>query len=690
MMSDHPHLMFNRNAAIEATGARPSGRRDIRTQAVLFVAPALAVAAMVKCVCAGGSAARMPRGISILLRPEGRAPAAWFRPGSFRIAGLVLAGALVLTACQPPKEAAHPAAESTATKAPAWAWEDYPATNVMRLGMVNCVVQPKRTLALRSPAAGRVRLYVQTLQTNLTKDTLWAELTPELYTQETNSLHRASQKLAERIKILESIELPKATLKATRDQRESERQMKLISVLNTNAWLQENAFRLPGLEPFLRDTEARRLLATEHSLNGKVLTELAKTNWALLGNDPTTVEFELEQKTIQLERKRREGQIRMPFDGELTVSLPLAEGVEDYLVGAGDALGVATDPGAALIRMAVTDPRWLALPTAKLSVQIDAAIGASSVARFSHLRRERAGMGEQVFYYFEAPKAEARSLLRFVGGELKAVLFYDLDSPARVVSKLKMIMHRPEVFRGKPFAQGVTAAWPGAIVLMEGQLEAAILLSSPTSGAAPSPVQAPRVESQPAPPVSSSSPASSVARVTNEPPALSRNTDRENTSKAPTNDQATPTSSATRQPLPGDSKVPGNVQVPPIVAATNEPPKPAGDAALVRAKAVTPPPASPQPAPPDIRQLPPPIPTKAVVTQPAPVAAAVSPTPTTNAPKAVVAIPQAPAAAPRGERLKALLQHYLAGEITEAEYRKAKAEIMASGPVPTDDVKPQN
>src|SRR4051812_22478886 len=106
--------------------------------------------------------------------------------------------------------------QQAAAKSTAWNWEEYPSVTRMRLGLLQCQLQPKSMITMYSPLLGTLKVYVHNPQTNLAKGTLWAEFEPDIFTAEGKSIQEAGVRLTERERIQTEIEIPKQKLQLER------------------------------------------------------------------------------------------------------------------------------------------------------------------------------------------------------------------------------------------------------------------------------------------------------------------------------------------------------------------------------------------------------------------------------------------------------------------------------------------
>ena len=382
-----------------------------------------------------------------------------------------LAIALVLlTACSPQTEV-------RADKAPAkppWRWELYPSTNRIRLATLSCKVQAKSTLTLTAPITGMLHVHVHTQQTNLTAGTIWAEFEPKQFIEEAKALKDAAAQFSKREKSLLNINLPRQKLKLTRELYEAERQLAMLNLLRTNnlTLLPSLGLKNPSLNP-----KAHTMLQAEVDLIRRTLDAITKTNLVVLGFDLTEQRANLKQRQRDFDRRRKQARLKMPTTGQLSISLPLTEGVNEYWVHAGQDLAVARDFKKVYVRAVLADPAWAGQVTGALGIVIRFSNGQELTAKYVYQRLERTPMREEVAAYFLITAPPITEIQHLVGLEVTGELIFNLGRPVRVVPKLTLVMHNPSAFQGRSWSAGVHRLWPDARVIAEGQTELAIQLA---------------------------------------------------------------------------------------------------------------------------------------------------------------------------------------------------------------------
>lgn len=125
-------------------------------------------------------------------------------------------------------------------------------------------------------------------------------------------------------------------------------------------------------------------------------------------------------RKLEFERRLNQATLKMPFSGQLTVSLPLTEGVEEYPVNAGQELAVARDLSLIRLRVALANPAWAGLPMERLSAMVRLPNGGELEAAFA-LQKDGPDPDQRGIWLRQihfAPSAGYSLLARFFVGSL--------------------------------------------------------------------------------------------------------------------------------------------------------------------------------------------------------------------------------------------------------------------------------
>jgi hypothetical protein len=394
----------------------------------------------------------------------------WSRGRNGFIAGLVSLALLLSPGC-----GTEPDSRAVSFNAPAWNWEFYPPLPRMRIATLPCQLLPKSSITIHSPLVGLLRVNVKHPQIHLPTDFVWAEFEPALLEAEAADLEEARRKLEEREQMTFELEVPRHQLRLTREIEEAQRQLKILSLLSTNQELAGKAFQFgaggAALKPEALEKAQVELSLLEHSMS-----YLQRTNLAVIGVDLAAQRSEWQRRKREFDRRQTQARLKMPFEGQLTVSLPLTEGVDEYPVNTSQELAVARDLSQIRLRVPLSNPSWASLPTDRISAVVRLPTGEELHAPFAFKKIERVQLREESVYYFEFHSEQAAAAAQLIGTDVSCEIWLALPRPARVVPKYSLVLEKPEAFQGRSWAQGVNAAWPGAQVLVEGQTAVAIVL----------------------------------------------------------------------------------------------------------------------------------------------------------------------------------------------------------------------
>jgi len=355
-----------------------------------------------------------------------------------------------------------------------FSWESYPLTNRLRLAVLPCRVQARNSISIASPASGQLRLHVSTTQTNLSRDTVWAEFEPDLIAAEAAVFNEAKNLMEQREQWQHQLELPRQKIKLTRDLWEAERQLTLLQLLSTNQafaalpWMNSrSALKSSGDEAIVTTQQ-------EVSLLRQSLAYVTASNLVMSGAEAIGSDSEWERRRLEFERRQAQSRLKMPFTGQLSVTLPLSEGVRDYPVNGGQEVAVARDLSVIQIRVALSDPTWAGLPKDNLSASINLSDGRTILATHGAQRIERSQTREEAVYYFDVPADRVTEAINLLGVDMTCDLWYSLPQPMRIAPKLSLVLHQPAAFQNRNWAEGLEKLWPGTKVLAEGQTDLAI------------------------------------------------------------------------------------------------------------------------------------------------------------------------------------------------------------------------
>jgi hypothetical protein len=358
----------------------------------------------------------------------------------------------------------------------AWNWDSYPAVKKMRLGVLPCQLQPRSQIAINSTVAGALKLYVGVPQTNLPAGLVFGEFEPTIFELEAKALDEARVKLDEREKLQREIELPRLQLKLKRELKEMEYRVDLIRYYSTNLEMAQMALGIGGGSKSPVRPESLKEAEEELRLANQNYTYLQETNSAVVGTDIGSVRLQWERQKVEFERRRAQATLKMPFNGQLTLTLPLADGVAEYPVNIGQEIGVVRDLSTVRLRVPFANAAWSAISPERLIAIVRLPGGQELEAQFAYNKVERAQNREESAYYFQFLPEHTAMVARLIGSDVTCEVWMNLGQVTRVVPKLALIMHNPTAFQHGNWSLGLATAFPGARLAVEGQTDLGIVL----------------------------------------------------------------------------------------------------------------------------------------------------------------------------------------------------------------------
>jgi len=387
-----------------------------------------------------------------------------------------LAVAGVMAGCSPKKPKAKASNEVAAAESQksSWNWDAYPAMTKMRIGNMACQLQPKLTMPIQSPLAGTLRVYVDSPQTNLPAGFLWAEFEPEIFAAEEKAIAEAETRLNEREKIQNEIEIPRQKLQMTKQLEEAKRQLDLQRYISTNKEFSDLIFSVGTNSASIFRPDVLDKSELEFSILNKSREFLEGTNGVALGLDLGAQRSDWERRKLEFERRQVQARFKMPFDGRLTLSVPLTEGVNEYPVNNAQELAVIRDLSSIRLRLPLANASWMSIPGEKLFTLVRLPNGELLEAKFSLQKIERIQNREEAAYYFQFPDAKAAVAARLIGTDVSCELWVALDQTVRIVPKLALMLRNPDIIKARSCAAGVAETLPGAKLVLEGQTDLGI------------------------------------------------------------------------------------------------------------------------------------------------------------------------------------------------------------------------
>lgn len=388
---------------------------------------------------------------------------------------LVFSILMVFSACSPESASAkNKSGKSGPTQSgPPWNWEAYPPMTLMRIATLPCQLQPKSTITVVSPISGLLRLHVTSPEAHLEANRLWAEFEPEIFAQEEIALAESLKKLEDQERVQWEVEYPRKKMQLSQQVEDAELELKKVQLLSKD---DELARKMLHVGTNLALLKPETLAKTEANLRllKQSLSYLESTNFAALGFDLAGLRTEWKRRELDFQRRRQQARFEMPFDGKLTLGIPISDGVTNYPVNVGQELAVARDISSVRVRVVMENVAWTGLQPEKMKAVVRSA-GQSFEAKFTYQKIERVQNREESAYYFEFPPEQAKAAARLIGANVAAELWMTLPEPARIVPKLAIILHKPDAFQNHNWPSALASTFPGTRLLVEGQTDLAVV-----------------------------------------------------------------------------------------------------------------------------------------------------------------------------------------------------------------------
>ncbi|MGZ8938309.1 MAG: hypothetical protein ACXW32_03770 [Limisphaerales bacterium] len=377
-------------------------------------------------------------------------------------------------ACSPKAAKAKDEKGARTASGPEWNWEIYPPLTRMRVAQLPCQLQPKSTITVVSPISGLLRIYAPAPQSPLAANFLWAEFEPEILAQDKLVLEESLKKLEDLEQVQWEIEYPRKKRALELQLKEAERELKRVQMLMDDPVLAQRVLRTGSGTNSLRP-ETLEIAKETFELLQRQMSYLESTNFAALGFDLSSQRTDWKRRELDFQRRRQQSRFEMPFNGTLTVSVPISEGVTNYPVNQGQELAIARDTSSVRARVVMDNAAWTGVSPERMKVMVTTG-GRSLEANFIYQKIEKVQNREESAYYFEFPKNKSAEAARLIGANNQCDLWVDLAEPARIVPKLAVILQQPDAFQNRNWETALAATFPGARLLLEGQTDLALVI----------------------------------------------------------------------------------------------------------------------------------------------------------------------------------------------------------------------
>lgn len=383
------------------------------------------------------------------------------RPSFARLARAVLLTGLSLWA----STTAHAALDPT----------DYPQQDFLLIGTVPATIEPRRAARFNAPMNGSIEIMLEARQGTAKEDTLLAWMDRERLELEGEVL--ALEATNSRVRQIPEKQLASLQQRHQLETRSSEidQQLNFLSEIE----------RKPELARlFTEDSEGFQLdkaataeqLENEQALAETLLEALQTPENEALAQE--LAERKLAQRQLDYEKRLRDSQIRMPFDGHYQLMLPTEPGRTVYSVLQGDPILLTEDRSEIFGIVEVKGNHWRLLPRERLRLNFPGAgaLSPEETGRFAHSVLDDSGRRPTLFYHFKFDAENLSRVERLRGGVITAELLLDLrDEPAHMIPKADLINAFPNAF-AEGWESGIRQHIEGVRAIHVGQTAIALVL----------------------------------------------------------------------------------------------------------------------------------------------------------------------------------------------------------------------
>ncbi len=323
---------------------------------------------------------------------------------------------------------------------------DYPQQNFLLVGTVPTTIEARRSAQFKAPMNGSIELMIDATAGLAKEGALLAWMDRERLELEGDVLRLEATHHRVR-------DIPEKRLAALQQLRQLENRSSEIG--QQLDFLGEIARKPELASLFTESVEAfneEQVKTAEQLENEKALAErLSETLQAPENAElaEQLAEMKLQQRQLDYQKRLRDSQLRMPFDGHFRLLLPTEADRREYPVLQGDPILLAEDRSALFGVVEIKGNHWRSLPRERLLLNFPGAgaLGLEETGRFDRSVMEDSGRRPSLFYYFKFEGPHLQRIDRLRGGMVTAELLLDLrDSPAYVIPKADLLAAFPRSF----------------------------------------------------------------------------------------------------------------------------------------------------------------------------------------------------------------------------------------------------
>jgi hypothetical protein len=362
----------------------------------------------------------------------------------------------------------------TAEKDIQWDWGTYDKSNEISLQTLSIDVQPKRSLEVKSEAAGILTIEIEGEVNTVSKDMRFARMDVDSLAEQGERLTIMEEKRLLEDMRAEKLELPEKKRQAKEELLEARRKVRLMELILENPAMEEMSAELFG-----GDIGAVSDTALKEAKDALSLAE-SKVAWAdeydekLRKGQLRIQEMDFAESERSFQQAKDRSVYKAPFAGELRFEIDYVEGQKEYTVTSRETIATLNDYSEIHGHLKVSNAGWISLSPQRLYLQLrdrDRTIMPFLDDRNVKDSRTRR---EERFYVFSVPLSEGESLRRLTGTQMKGDLIYKLPERCFIVPKYDLSLYALGKSDSVDWGRMVAQLWPGAKVIAEGLSEVAI------------------------------------------------------------------------------------------------------------------------------------------------------------------------------------------------------------------------
>lgn len=323
---------------------------------------------------------------------------------------------------------------------------DYPKSDEIVIGVVPVVLKPERAFTFNAPLSATLELLVSKPSGSAEEGEILAYVDRERIEMEGELLglekqYSELQEIPEkRLSIFQS-------LRQIEDRKaEIEQQLAFIKKIETNPEL-GRLYSKDSSQFEQNKQDATERLSEEKETVNAVLENLESPGNRQLAE--RIIALKLQKRLWEYERKVKESQITMPFDGSYQFLFPFVEGRSEYQVIASEPLVLVEDLSRIYGVIEVRGMLWRLVDKAKLRLRLPG-LGMRSpvtLGRFHRSITEEGGPRSALLYYFVFDEKDVPLVSRIRGGMVSGEVLLKLPAKdAHIVPKLDLLSAHPTAF----------------------------------------------------------------------------------------------------------------------------------------------------------------------------------------------------------------------------------------------------